>query len=184
MLWLWILLLLLAVLVLLPLVIGMLLRDDYVGLIRVEFDVPPQRVWDELQDHERHPLSGNMAKAVLGLESDNGLPSWVEDLGSTQLEVRTEVSDAPSKLILNTRDRVVPMSARWEIELSPIADGCAVRVSNTTVIRSGTWHSPIFRLMMRTTGAAEKILREYLREVAGELGVTARLVDPSELTGR
>ncbi|MDA1265019.1 MAG: hypothetical protein O2816_08070 [Planctomycetota bacterium] len=173
----WILIGLFALVVVLPYILGMLAGDDYHGRIRVALPAPPEDIWRVLRDCQRHPVSGAMAQSVTLLEESG---AWVEDLGRTQLRVTTEIAEEPTHMILQIRDQVVPMTARWEIHLQPGEEvgETECRIHNRTTIRSGTWHSPVFRLIMKVTNAADKVLREYLRGVAGDLGVTARVMDP------
>ena len=180
MLFLWILLGLVLLFVVVPVVVGLFLGDDFHGQVRVVFDRPQEQVWAALQDFARHPLSGSMCREASALEDHEQQPAWLEDLGKTQLVVCTEQLEAPDLLVRTAADQVVPMTARWEFRLSEDGEGgTELLLSNHTVIRSGTWHSPIFRVIMRSSGGAEKVLREYLRGVAGDLGVTARLLDPA-----
>jgi len=175
--WLWILLAIFALFVVVPLVVGMLLSDLCEGTVVVELDPPPERVWPVLCDHERHPVTGARMRSIHPLPSENGLERWIEELGSTRIVVSTEVSEPPQKLVRRMEDQVAPMTARWTLELAPTEEGgTELRAHNRTVIRSGSWRSPVFRIMMRSSGGAEKVLREYIRGIAGELGVTARLV--------
>lgn len=181
MLWIWVPLGVLVSLVLLPLGLGFLLPRDYRGRVRVLLDRPVQEVWRVLLDHDRHPVSGAMSRSCTLLDggADGGHGTrWVEELGSTRLEVRREVQEEGRRLALDVHDQVAPMSARWEFELTSTEEGTEVVATNHTVIRAGNWRGPIFRLVMRFTGGAEKVLREYLRGISGDLGVTARLVDP------
>ncbi len=202
--WAWILIVIVILAVLLPFVIGMFLRDVYEGRLRVIFDRPPDEVWNELLNYQEHPLSGSMGRGVFAAEEVDGRPAWREDLGNTRLRVTTlELSDGlrddapggaeeegegvhastcPRRWVLLAEDEVVPMTARWTLEVAPAEPaesegGTELRAHNVTTIRSGKWQSPVFRVVMRATNAAEKVLREYLRGIAGSLGVTARLVE-------
>lgn len=178
MLWLWIGLGIVAGVVVVPFVIGMLLRDDYEGTLTVRFERSPEDVWEAIADYESNPVSGIMRRSSTPLPDQDGLPSWVEDLGSTRVTVTTVESHAPRRLVRRMDDQVVPMTAHWTIEIEPAGDGSLVRAVNRTAIRSGSWQSPIFRLILRTSGGAEKVLREFFRSVAGDLGVTAQVVAP------
>ena len=167
-----VLLVLLVLFVVLPYFWGMALKDETVGVLHVVLPVPPERVWDELQQGERHPVSGAMARSIRTLEGGPG--AWEEDLGNTRVTVRTVVAEAPRRCVREMQDAVVPMTARWTLELEPHEEGTFVRAENRTVVRSGSWRSPIFRLILRASGGSQKVLREYFRSIAGALGVTAR----------
>ena len=175
--WLGIALAVLALAALVPYVVGMLLRDDYEGRLDLILPVPPERVWEELEAFHRHPVTGSMARAVQPVEDDP--PAWIEDLGNTRVRVATVRREPPRRLEREMTDEVVPMVAHWTFELEPDDEGgTRILARNRTVVRSGSWRSPIFRLILRSTGACEKVLREYFRSIAGALHTTATVVSP------
>lgn len=168
---------------LVPYVVGLVLRDDYESRVDLVLPAPRETVWAELQNFEAHPFSGLMARRVEAeavAADGEGAPAWVEDLGNTRIRVYTEELVPLERWRVQMVDQVVPMDSTWTIELEDHEDGTRVHASNRTVVRSGSWRSPLFRLILRSSGATEKVLREYFRSIAGALHVTARLVPPAE----
>lgn len=179
MIWVYVLSVLLVGFLLVPYLIGLLLPDEYEGRIDVLLPVTRESLWEELQNFEAHPFSGLMVRRVLeGERTGEGAPAWVEDLGNTRIRVRTAEIRPPRRWRVEMGDQVVPMDSTWTIELEEHEEGTLVRAANRTVVRSGSWRSPVFRLILRSSGATEKVLREYFRSIAGALHVTARLVPP------
>ncbi len=68
----------------------------------------------------------------------------------------------------------VPMTSRWKYTLEPAGEGCKLTIDGETYIRSGTWHVPIFRVMMCLGGGVKKGLDIQMDMIAGTLGVDAR----------
>lgn len=182
MLWMMVLGGLVAVFVVVPYLVGMMLRDEYRSELFVLLPAELDRVWSELLHHEAHPFSGVMASRMLPahdeLQERSAGPAWIEDLGNARLEVFTVAIEPPHRWELELDDVRVPMASRWTFELSTHEEGTLVRATNRTLVRSGSWLSPVYRLVMRSTGATEKILREYFRSIADAMHVTSRLVPP------
>lgn len=64
----------------------------------------------------------------------------------------------------------VPMTSRWVYELAANDDGCRVTVAAVTTIRRGTWHVPIFRLMMKLTNGVRAGIKAHLNQVFKTMG--------------
>ena len=166
---------------LLPAVGGLLLPERYEATVRAEFDCSPAEVWARLEDVERNPGSGAMARSVEMLPREewrDGLPAWIEDLGSTRIQVQTTEREEPSLLVRELEDQVVPMRARWTFRLEPHGDsGTLVTASNETIIKRGTWHVPLFRTMMFLMNGARRGLVHFLTRLGSSLGTNTRIPD-------
>jgi hypothetical protein len=141
----------------------------------VELDRKPQEVWDALQDIEKNAVTGKMRKRLELLPGSDGRPSWLEDIGSTKILVTTEEAEPPVKLRRHLADQVVPMTADFEVALEETLTGCRVTASNVTIIRAGTWHVPVFRVIMKLTGGGRSQLKSFWIELAKNLGTTVRM---------
>ncbi len=165
-------------LVLLPAIVGLLLPEKYEATVQAEFDKTPEEVWALLEDVERNPGSGAMARSVEMLPEEewrDGLPAWIEDIGSTRIQVQTVVMDKPRSLVRELEDQIVPMRARWSIALEPHGEeGTLVTATNETIIAKGTWHVPLFRCMMFFMNGARRGLVHYLTRLGTSLGVSTR----------
>ena len=111
MMWIWIVGGVLAV-VLLVFVIGSLLPESYRARGHVDLDVSPDQLWEMLSDYESTPMAAKMARSIETLPAENGLPVWIEDMGSTKVRVATVAAERPTHLVREMADRVVPMTAR------------------------------------------------------------------------
>ena len=165
------LLIIIVALIVLPVIIGFLMPVRYEGRTIVEYDRSVQEVWDALQDVEAHPMTGRMMKSVETLPSDEGRPAWKEDMGRGEvITVRTTIFDPPHHVIREMSSASVNMTSRWEYALEPADQGCHLTLSGVTDIERGTWHTPIFRVMMVVGGGVKKGLDIQLDGVAATLG--------------
>jgi hypothetical protein len=150
---------------------GMLLPEGYRSSARIRLKAPPDVVWNAVADYRKNPASGREARRVEPLP-DATLPSWREDLSRTTIIVRTEAVSAPVRLVRSLQDTVVPMTARWEYELTKADGGTLVEIREEGTIKLGTWHAPIFRVMMRLMPGAG--VKAHLNALAESLGESAK----------
>lgn len=155
-------------------IVGLLLPERYEIRLTVARNRSPQDVWSALLDYQANPLVGKLRKKSEPLPDVNGLPSWIEDMGSTQIIVVTLESAAPSRLRRKFTDSVVPMTSDSEITLEAADDGCRATATSVIVIKSGTWHVPFFRVMVGLLGGAKMGLKDYWRRLAANVKATAR----------
>lgn len=160
--WIWISLGSLVALVSFVLLVGLLLPDTYRARGSVLLAAPPDAVWAELLDAERHPHAGRMARSVERLPDEGGRAVWIEDIGESRVRVVTVEAVENERLVRELADGVVPMTARWTVELSAAQGGTRLVLENRTVIRRGTWHVPLFRVLMTLTRGAEKGVAEWV----------------------
>jgi hypothetical protein len=156
-------------------IVGLMMPERYEGRTRVELARSVDDVWEALLDYNRHPMTGRMKRGVEQGPDLDGLPTWVEDMGrGEQVTVRTREADAPRRMVREMESGTVPMSSRWTYELEEHGDGCAVTLHGETYIRRGTWHVPIFRILMVLGGGVRSGLDIQLGMVAETLGVEPR----------
>lgn len=163
----------LLLLVLIPFVGGMLMAPGFRSVASISLARPPAEVWAALLDHQKHPLSASMCRASEPLESTGDLPAWREDIGSSRVRVRTIAADAPRRLVREVSDEVVPMSMRVEYTLTPTASGTRLQITAEGEVRSGTWHVPFFRFMIRAFDGIGSGQRAFLKSIAATLGDAA-----------
>lgn len=163
-------LLAIASFVALVVVIGLLMPVRYEGRTTASFPHGAQVVWDALQDVEAHPMTGRMMKSVERLPDVDGRPAWNEDMGRGEIiSVTTPVCEPPRRLVRAMASACVNMTSRWEYALDDAGDGCRVTLSGVTDIERGTWHTPLFRVMMVLGGGVKKGLDLQLAAVAATL---------------
>ena len=168
-------LIIIVALIALPVTVGFFMPVRYEGRAAVEFDRSVQQVWDALQDVEAHPMTGAMMKSVENLPDDEGRPAWKEDMGRGEvITVTTTAYEPPHRMIREMSSASVNMFSLWGYALEPAGQGCRVTLSGVTDIERGTWHTPIFRLMMVVGGGVKKGLDIQLDMVASTLGTEAR----------
>ena len=146
----------------------------YEGTTTVEYDRSVEQVWDALQDVEAHPMTGKMTKSVETLPPDEGRPAWKEDMGRGEvITVKTTTFEPPHHMTREMTSAAVNMTSEWEYALEPAGQGCRVTLSGVTDIERGTWHTPIFRVMMALGGGVKKGLDIQLDMVASTLETEA-----------
>ncbi len=172
--YLWIALGVIAAVIIVPVIIGLLLPERSVGQVKVVFRKSPEDVWTALSDFEKHPMTGKMMKGVERLPDENGLATWVEDMGhGEKITVTTVECEQPTRVVREMSSASAPMTSRWEYDLEPVDVGCRVTLSGETYIRRGNWIAPIFRFMMAVGGGVRKGLRIQMDMVASSIGVEA-----------
>ena len=155
-------------------VLGFFFPERYTGRTRVTFAKGVQEVWDALLDPRKHPMTGKMMRSIRDEPDENGLPVWVEDMGhGEEILVKTVESTPPARLVRTLSAKAVPMTSRWKYSLEGDAARTTVTVEGETFIRRGTWHVPIFRVMMVLGGGVKKGLDIQLRMIGRTLGVAA-----------
>ena len=163
-----------------PLIVGICLADEFHARVRLHFACSASAIWTSILDVERHPLSGIQCRGVTRLPSEVGAVCWAEDLGRAQLSVSSEVVDPEARVVLHASVSGLPMLTRWEAELLDLGpEGCELFLSNRTIVRSGSWRSPLVRLVMACSGGARKVLLEYAWDLAQARGVSVVPLDPS-----
>jgi hypothetical protein len=128
-------------------VTGSMLDEQVKSSVTMEFPHAREVVWSAIQDYETHPVSAAMRQETIPLPDEPDAPAWQEDIGSTVITVRTIESDEPNRLVRRFEDSVVPMTADVVYVLSQTDDGTSITMNMTTIIRDGTWHVPLFRVM-------------------------------------
>ena len=166
--WLWILLGLagcFVALLLIVTIVGKNLPDTYTASGSVVVDLPPDERWAQLANFEDRPRAVGMAKGVERLPDVAGKPAWTENLGQTVVTWTAVEWDPPHRMVCEAKDSVVPMTARWVTEIEAHEGGSRLLLDNETRIADGTWHVPIFRVMMTLTDGAKRGMTDYLRSI-------------------
>jgi hypothetical protein len=158
-------------LIVLVFLVGSLLPEKFESEVKLTINRPPEEVWAATQDFERHPIGGKMIKRVERQPDENGLPVWTEDMGETQLHVRTLEADAPKLWKFTVEDRVVKMSFESENRIEPAAGGSRIHGVSRMSLPLKSWHAPLFRIILRISGNAGA--RDYWTSLAQSLGGTA-----------
>jgi len=170
----WISLGVIAAVIIVPVIIGLLLPQRYVGQVTVVFHKPTADVWEAVSDFEKHPMVGKMMKEIVRLPDENGLPVWVEAMGhGEKITVTTIECEQPTRVVREMPSISALMTSCWKYDLEPVDAGCKVTLSGETDIRLSNWIAPIFRFMMVVGGGVRKGLQIQMDMVATSLGVQA-----------
>lgn len=156
---------------------GMFLPDRYEAHVVVKVNKSPEAVWAAISDFEKYPLMGAMRKTTQRLPDENGLPVWIEDAGETRVRVQVVAATPPSHIKWVFGDQVVPMRASSETRIEPVDGGSLITTNSETTITSGTWHVPVFRVILWLTAAHEKGVRDYWTSIAKGLGETPQFAE-------
>lgn len=152
-------------------VIGSKLDEQVMSSVSMSFDQPPETVWKAIADYERNPVSGAMRRETIPLPDEDAGPAWKEDISNSIITVRTLVSYEPTRLVRLFEDSVVPMTSRVEYLLESDGEGTRVTMDSITTIKDGTWHVPIFRVMLHLAPDAGSL--QYLTDLRAHLTADA-----------
>jgi len=151
--------------------VGSTLGEDYSSTVSMSFTQSPDDVWAAIADYELNPVSATMRRETVSLPDKNDAPAWTEDIGSSIITVHTVESEKPARLVRFFEDGVVPMTSRVEYLLEADGDGTNVTMNGQTTIKDGTWHVPIFRVILSLTPDAGSLA--YLAELRAHLNADA-----------
>jgi hypothetical protein len=152
-------------------VVGMFLPERYETQVVFKINKSPEAVWAAVADFEKHPIVGASRRSTRRLPDENGLPVWIEDMGETGLKVRVVESHPPHHIKCVFSDLVVTsMSASSETQITADGGGSLVTTKSETVAGKGTWHIPIFRVILSFTGAQRKGIMDYWKSIGRTLG--------------
>lgn len=150
-------------LLVIAIVIGFLLPAKYAFSIERTVNAPPKDVWQLLHQPTQNSVSGKQCRGVRVI--DDAPLSWVEDLGSTQVTYRVMDESSHESMTVHAADSVVPMQFDAVIRLTPTENGTRINASVNGRIDSGTFHVPLFRLIVHM-GGAKAGYRGYLHRLA------------------
>ncbi len=148
-----------AILVVIALIIGSQIPREHEATASIVIASPPQAVWDEITDIERHPEWRSQLQTVKTVTP--GQKYQLTVLGSSALfELEVVESEPPRRAVWLTRDIGGPMNVRWRIDIEPRDEGCAV-----TIRESGTTDHPWFRFVLKHLIGYESFARAFLADL-------------------
>lgn len=151
---------------------GSMLGEEVSSTISMSFVQPPEAVWDAIADYEHNPVSGSMRRETIPLPDDENGPAWKEDIGSTVITVHTLEAPDRTRIVRLFQDAVVPMTSRVDYLIEPEAGGTKITMSSVTTIKDGTWHVPLFRVILHLAPDAGSMA--YLTDLRAHLNADAK----------
>jgi len=154
---------------------GSMMGEDVTSSVSMNFDQSPEIVWAAIADYDRNPVSASMRIDTTPLADEGTAPTWQEDIGSTVITVQTVESTEHTRLVRFFKDSVVPMTSRVEYLLEIDGDGTKVTMNGLTTVKNGTWHVPIFRVILRLAPDAGSLA--YLTDLRAHLNADSKKKD-------
>jgi uncharacterized protein YndB with AHSA1/START domain len=121
---------------------------------------PNESVYVLVSDVERAPTWRSRVSRVEMLPSVDGRSSFREIGKDGSISYVVEEAVPAQRLVTRISDRSLPFGGRWIFEMSPAADGTALRITE-----EGEVYNPIFRFVARFILGHESTIRAYLEDV-------------------
>jgi uncharacterized protein YndB with AHSA1/START domain len=116
----------------------------------------PGAIWTAITDVEAFP-SWRDIKTAQRLPDRDGRPVWLEESRSGRMTLAVERMEAPRLLVVRIADRDLPFGGTWTYEITPIAGGTRLRVTE-----DGEIYNPLFRFMARFIFGYEGTIASYM----------------------
>jgi uncharacterized protein YndB with AHSA1/START domain len=116
----------------------------------------PDAIWIAITDVEAFP-SWRTIRKVQRLPDRDGRPVWVEEGRSGKITLAVERMEAPRLLVGRIADRDLPFGGTWTYELTPVAGGTRLRITE-----DGEIYNPLFRFMARFIFGYEGTIASYM----------------------
>ena len=117
----------------------------------------PEAIWIAITDVEAFPSWRNDIKKAQRLPDRDGRPVWVEEGRSGRMTLAIERMEAPRLLVGRIADRNLPFGGTWTYELTPVAGGTRLRITE-----HGEIYNPLFRFMARFVFGYEGTIESYM----------------------
>jgi hypothetical protein len=149
--------------------VGLMLPRDHVATRRRYVGADPSAVWGVLTHHPAEPGWRKGLDRVERRPDSGGRPVWREvSRRGDVLDLLTEESVPPSRLVRRIVGEGLPFGGTWTIELAPEGAGTLV-----TVTEHGHVTNPVFRFVSRFVMGHTATIDAYLEALAGRFGEKA-----------
>ena len=155
---------------LLILLVGTFLPERYDSDLRARFAATPEEVWEAAQDVRRHPHAGKQCREVTDVRDETEQRGWTENLGSSLIAYETLEAERPTRLVRRARDKRINVNFHVTLTLEADGDGTKVRSRTETNVRKGSWHIPVFRVLLKLSDGANRANRDWLQRLGASLG--------------
>ncbi|MEK6283478.1 MAG: SRPBCC family protein [Acidobacteriota bacterium] len=163
--WLLIIAVVIVALILIILIIGLLTPAEHQASRTLKTKQSPQAIWHVINDHAHEPDWRDDVASVTSLGERNGKPVWQENYkdGNT-LQLATTESRPPIRMVREIAEEG-PFSGRWEIDITPTAEGSNVRITEI-----GKVSNPFFRFVSKYILGHTSQMVKYLSNLAKKFG--------------
>jgi hypothetical protein len=160
----------LVALILGVLVAGMMLPEEHHASRTLITKQSPQALWNAINDHANEPSWRSDVAGITSLGERNGKPVWQENYkDGNKVTLITTESKPPTRMVRELTDLEGPFSGRWEIDITPTAEG-----SNLTVTEIGKVSNPFFRFVSKYIIGHTTFMERYLAGLARKFGEEPR----------
>jgi Polyketide cyclase / dehydrase and lipid transport len=155
----------LALVAILIAVIGSRLPTKHQVSRTLRLSLPPDLLYSLLADVDRYQTWRPGVTALNRLVDRDGLPAWVETVGSNRVPLAFERMERPSLLVTRISDPTLPFGGTWTYRISPVADG-----SELTIVEDGEVYNPLFRFMARFVFGHTATIDTFLGDLRAKAG--------------
>ena len=117
---------------------------------------PAKRVFSGIQDHSNNPVTGRSCRSQRPFGSGDA-KGWVERMGSGGVVVKTLEVVRFTRILRALNDQSSTMTSSMEYSLHEEEEagvrGTRISIVQVVDIPRGTWHTPVFRILVRVMGA-------------------------------
>jgi len=163
--WIFGILIALAIIAVLIAAIGSSLPKKHQVSRTVRLPLAPDLLYGLLAEVDRYPTWRPGVTALNRLTDRNGLPAWVETVGSDRIPLAFERMERPSLLVTRITDPTLPFGGTWSYRISPVADGSELRI-----VEDGEVYNPIFRFMARFVFGHTATMDRFLGDLQAKAG--------------
>ncbi|MBX3118065.1 MAG: SRPBCC family protein [Fimbriimonadaceae bacterium] len=149
-------------------IIGSFMPKSHTTISQITLDKPRSEVWETISDFEHQDWRTDLKKNER-LPDQDGKPVWKESVSDMDLVLRTDVFDAPSRMVRTIADPKLMFQGRWEYELEDEGSGCKLKITE-----HGEVANPLIRFMSLFYDPSAT-MREYMTGLAKKFGEEPRI---------
>ena len=136
------------------------------------FSAAPPALFSTITDVEHFPTWRSDVKRVELVPNGSGPRQFREVGGNGSILYEIDRREPDSLLVTRIADPSLPFGGTWTYQLSPGADGTALRITEDGEVRN-----PIFRFVSRFVLGHTATIDRYLTDLGRHLGATPTIVD-------
>ncbi len=141
-------------------VVGMLLPRDHVASSTVQLAQPSDSVWAVVRNFAGYPDWWPNVRSMERI-TDHEREAWRQvDRTNSPMPMEVTVDEPPTRLVTSILDEGLPFGGTWTYELSPVAGGTRV-----TITEDGKVYNPIFRFVSRFIMGHHGTMDDYLTAI-------------------